>query len=69
MIDLSKVTKVYSGKAGKCCCGCSGKYSETPRQIKRVAKVIAEAPVEARIEDNSFISADVGGRTYTVYFD
>lgn len=25
-IGLSNVRDVYSGKAGKCCCGCSGKY-------------------------------------------
>jgi hypothetical protein len=26
MKDLSKVLKAYSGKAGKCRCGCAGKY-------------------------------------------
>lgn len=26
MFDLHKVFKVYSGKAGSCMCGCSGKY-------------------------------------------
>lgn len=26
-IDLSKVMTVYSGKDGKCCCGCSGKHT------------------------------------------
>lgn len=26
-IELSKVSSVYSGKAGKCCCGCSGTHS------------------------------------------
>jgi hypothetical protein len=26
-IDLSKVASVYSGINGRCCCGCSGKYS------------------------------------------
>lgn len=27
MIDLEKVVSVYSGKAGECCCGCSGKHT------------------------------------------
>lgn len=27
MIALEKVSSVYSGKNGKCCCGCSGKHS------------------------------------------
>lgn len=26
-IALSNVLSVYSGKAGKCCCGCSGKHT------------------------------------------
>jgi len=26
MLDLSTVYKVYTGKANRCCCGCSGKY-------------------------------------------
>lgn len=27
MLDLSRVFKVYNGKANACCCGCSGKYA------------------------------------------
>jgi len=27
MLDLSRVFKVYNGRANRCCCGCSGKYS------------------------------------------
>jgi len=26
MLDLSRVFKVYNGRANSCCCGCSGKY-------------------------------------------
>jgi hypothetical protein len=29
MVDISNITKVYSGKAGTCMCGCRGKYSYT----------------------------------------
>ena len=28
-VDISNITKVYSGKAGRCMCGCAGKYSYT----------------------------------------
>ena len=28
-MELNGVYKVYSGKAGSCACGCSGKYSYT----------------------------------------
>jgi hypothetical protein len=31
MLDTSNITKVYSGKAGACMCGCAGKYSYTAR--------------------------------------
>lgn len=34
VIDIANVVSVYSGVAGMCCCGCSGKhtYSTTHRQ-------------------------------------
>ena len=28
-VDISNITKVYSGKDGRCMCGCAGKYSYT----------------------------------------
>jgi hypothetical protein len=28
-VNISGITKVYSGKANRCHCGCSGKYSYT----------------------------------------
>jgi hypothetical protein len=31
MLDISNITKVYSGKAGACMCGCAGKYSYTAK--------------------------------------
>ena len=30
-VYISTITKVYSGKAGRCMCGCAGKYSYTAR--------------------------------------
>ena len=30
-VDISNITKVYSGRAGACMCGCAGKYSYTAR--------------------------------------
>lgn len=29
MLDTSNIVKVYSGKDGRCMCGCAGKYSYT----------------------------------------
>ena len=31
MVDISNITKVYSGRAGACMCGCAGKYSYTAK--------------------------------------
>ena len=28
-MDISNITKVYSGRLGACMCGCAGKYSYT----------------------------------------
>ena len=30
-MDISNITKVYSGRSGQCMCGCAGKYSYTAR--------------------------------------
>ena len=30
-VDISTITKVYSGKANRCMCGCAGKYSYTAK--------------------------------------
>ena len=30
-VDISNITKVYSGKAFVCMCGCNGKYSYTAK--------------------------------------
>jgi hypothetical protein len=30
-MDISNITKVYSGRAGTCMCGCAGKYSYTAK--------------------------------------
>lgn len=32
--DPALVEQVYSGAAGKCCCGCAGNYSSGPRNVK-----------------------------------
>ena len=30
-VNIGNITKVYSGKAGTCMCGCAGKYSYTAK--------------------------------------
>jgi hypothetical protein len=36
MLEVNNVYQVYNGKANKCCCGCSGKYT-TATQHKEFA--------------------------------
>jgi hypothetical protein len=80
-IAVEQVKSAYSGKDGKCCCGCSGKhYHRTGygdyrgggtkndiRQITRVLNVIKNAPV---VEDEGgFVSAVIDGRLYIAYLE
>ena len=37
-LTTSDFVKAYSGKAGRCCCGCSGKYY--PAGDKMVARIL-----------------------------
>ena len=65
ILNPSMIDHVYSGKAGKCCCGCSGKYSDKPAQKTRVINLLATA---SKLEfDSTYVSADIDGRTYTAY--
>lgn len=44
------VKRVYSGMAGKCCCGCSGTYRYTLRGAM-AACVMADAPDPREVND------------------
>lgn len=74
-LKREKVTRIYIGKANKCCCGCSGKYTE--RSDKRfgakadqVDRALAEAhPVDIDASSPTYIAVDVGNRVLIAYFD
>ena len=51
MLDLSRVFKVYNGRANSCCCGCSGKYA-TASALKAIAD-----------QDRGYIVDDVNDET------
>jgi len=38
MIDISKVSSVYYGQDGKCCCGCAGKHVYHPDHVEYASK-------------------------------
>jgi len=51
MLDLSRVYKVYNGRANRCCCGCSGKYA-TASALKAFAD-----------QDRGYVIDDVNDET------
>lgn len=39
MVDfaLENIVSVYSGKAGKCCCGCAGKHTYASKHVEHAS--------------------------------
>lgn len=71
MITIENVKSVYSGKDGKCCCGCAGKHSDDQKQKTRIMNIINKAnPADVDMDDNGVYAATViGNRVYIVYFN
>jgi len=76
------VISVYSGKANKCCCGCSGKHYYAPgmgeedyqvenaAQVTRVINKIQKAHDQGRFiddDDPCITCLEENGRWYIVY--
>ena len=51
MIDISKVTRVYSGKPG-CMCGCNGKYYSPETSQRTVTRIVNELNANLDTEYN-----------------
>jgi hypothetical protein len=70
-IDWSRAKSSYSGRAGACCCGCSGNHSEDKaaitRQINRIKRLAGEG-VTLDINE-SYVAAEKGDRLYIVYLN
>jgi len=81
-LDISKVEKVYSGKAHTCACGCSGKYyynsqhaiatteyefAISDKMCRKVLKIVMANEAEFP-EETSFRSCTIGNRSYVVYW-
>ncbi len=63
-MDVAMIKSVYSGQAGRCCCGCAGKHSESERSKKIVLNKILRAEYK---DDGDHIWAQVGNRLYVAY--
>jgi hypothetical protein len=55
-IDLTKVTNVYKGRAGLCCCGCSGKHTYTNRDREKLGKLRGYPIQDDEINDKKVAS-------------
>lgn len=72
------VTKVYSGKPNKCCCGCSGVYYDRDGKtnskdsfklmLNKVLAFMKASPKKIRSGGN-YASIEVKGRLYILYND
>lgn len=64
-----EIKRVYRGQNGKCCCGCSGKYTETEAAKKRAAKEIQSANGLGIDMDRSYVALEKGSRILIAYFE
>jgi len=67
-MELNQVKSVYSGINGRCCCGCSGKHTDStdnPRTVKMIFNKIQNA--ENREDGSGHIAAYIGKRIYVAY--
>jgi hypothetical protein len=67
-INAEQVKSVYSGKDGKCCCGCSGKHSEDKTTIKRTVNKINKHVNDWDV-GTDYIAVVVGTRLHIAYFN
>jgi len=70
-IKIETVASVYSGKAGRCCCGCSGNHryaSAHAAHVKMLVNKLNKADAKELTHDNPvYVSMERGGRLYVAY--
>ena len=65
-MNPEKITSVYSGKNGKCCCGCSGKHYRDGPMVKKVVNIIQAHP-EKMEQGTNHTAVVIGNRLYIAY--
>ena len=71
------ITAAYSGKNGKCCCGCAGNHyrradatAKDLAMIEKVAGIMSDPTIPFDlVESGTFVSKVIGKRLYIAYFD
>lgn len=72
MISIENVKQVYSGKDGKCCCGCSGTHSTDDKQKTRIVNILNKAAKAGNLMDtvdDTYAATVIGKRLYVAYFN
>ena len=63
------IESAYSGKNGKCCCGCAGKHYEDAGNKARILKILRVGSLLAMTEfGDTYAARVVNNRVYIVYF-
>lgn len=68
MISIENVKSVYSGKNGKCCCGCAGKHSDDQKQKTRIVNILNK-DADTIVDDSGHAYTVIGNRLYIAYFN
>lgn len=67
-LTLDQIESVYSGKDGKCCCGCAGKHSSDVRNKARILRLVQEGERCGEVEfGETYAARVIGTRLYIVY--
>jgi hypothetical protein len=67
---IEDIMSVYSGKEGKCCCGCNGKhYHDDMKQKTRIVNILNKAKLEDLDIHPVYAATVVGNRLYIAYFN
>lgn len=66
-MELSQVTRVYSGRPG-CMCGCRGKYSDSDRSRKIIFNKIMKNPLRKVNDGAKCVFVETETRTLVAYF-
>jgi hypothetical protein len=73
--DGSKVTKMYSGRNGRCCCGCSGKYLNRgeegfDRALKSFERRLKNLVDKQDLDlGGNYTAIEAGARIHIAYID
>lgn len=68
MVDVDQIERVYSGRLGRCMCGCSGRWGDSDRSKKIIAGRVLNSPDVKRDGNIAYLEDQVKGTIRAVYF-